>query len=82
MMLKQAENQVNVRKYANHHLCDTSASRYVTIDDLSMMVKDNIYFSVVDAENGLDITGLPWFRLLRKLSRQARNCRPLGFQCD
>ena len=48
-MLKLAENQAVIRKYANRRLYDTSASRYVTIDDLCMMVKDNIDFRVVDA---------------------------------
>ena len=43
-MPKQAANQVIIRKYANRRLYDTSASRYVTIDDLTMMVKNNVDF--------------------------------------
>ena len=56
MMLKHAENQVVIRKYANRRLYDTSVSSYVTINDLSMRVKDDIDFRVVDATNGQDIT--------------------------
>ena len=58
-MLKIAENQAVIRKYANRRLNDTSVTRYGTIDDLSMMVKDNIDFPVVDATNGLDIIRVP-----------------------
>ncbi len=51
-MLTHVENQAVIRKYANRRLYETSAPRYVTIDDLRMMVKDNINFCVVDATNG------------------------------
>ena len=51
-MLTHVENQAVIRKYVNRRLYDTSAPRYVTIDDLRMMVKDNINFCVVDATNG------------------------------
>ena len=54
-MLTHVENQAVIRKYANRRLYESSAPRYVTIDDLRMMVKDNINFCVVDATNGRDI---------------------------
>jgi hypothetical protein len=43
MTPKQAANQVVIRKYANRRLYDTNASRYVTIDDLKLMVKNLIF---------------------------------------
>ena len=79
MMLKHAENQVVIRKYANRRLYDTSVSRYVTIDDLSMMVKDNIDFRVVDATNGQDITRVTLVQIILELSRTAKDCCPLEF---
>ena len=42
MTPKQAANQVVIRKYANRRLYDTNASRYVTIDDLKLMVKNSL----------------------------------------
>ena len=66
-MLKHAENQVVIRKYANRRLYDTSVSRYVTIDDLGMMVKDNIDFRVVDATNGQDITRVTLVQIILEI---------------
>ena len=70
MMLKHAENQVVIRKYANRRLYDTSASRYVTIDDLSMMVKDNIDFRVVDVTNGHDITRVTLVQVILEIESE------------
>ena len=59
---------------------DTGASRFVTIDDLSVMVRDNIFIHIVDATNRFDIIGLRWFRLFWKLSLKATDCCPEAFQ--
>ena len=78
MMLKHAENQAVIRKYANRRLYDTSASRYVTIDDLSMMVKDNIDFRVVDATNGQDITRVTLVQIILEIESQGHGLLPIS----
>ena len=78
-MLKHAENQAVIRKYANRRLYDTSASRYVTIDDLSMMVKDNIDFRVVDATNGHDITRVTLVQVILEIESEGRGLLPISF---
>ena len=45
-----------IKKYANRRLYNTSTSTYVTLDDLSLMVKAGQNFQVVDAKTGDDIT--------------------------
>jgi polyhydroxyalkanoate synthesis repressor PhaR len=47
---------VTIKKYANRRLYNTATSTYVTLDDLSQMVKDGQTFQVVDAKTGEDIT--------------------------
>ena len=76
-MLKHAENQVVILKYAYHHLYDTSVSRYVTIDDLSIMVKDNINFRVVDATNGLDITRVTLIQVILEIELEGQGLLPI-----
>ncbi|MXO85313.1 polyhydroxyalkanoate synthesis repressor PhaR [Altererythrobacter aurantiacus] len=49
-------NAVIIKKYANRRLYNTSSSSYITLDDLSAMVRENIDFQVVDARSGDDIT--------------------------
>ena len=45
-----------IKKYANRRLYHTQRSTYVTLDDLSLMVKNNEEFVVQDAKSGEDIT--------------------------
>ncbi len=45
-----------IKKYANRRLYNTATSTYVTLDDLSAMVKAGTDFLVYDAKTGEDIT--------------------------
>lgn len=45
-----------IKKYANRRLYNTATSTYVTLDDLSLMVKQGTDFVVFDAKTGDDIT--------------------------
>lgn len=45
-----------IKKYANRRLYNTATSTYVTLDDLSQMVKQGQNFQVLDAKTGEDIT--------------------------
>jgi polyhydroxyalkanoate synthesis repressor PhaR len=45
-----------IKKYANRRLYNTATSSYVTLDDLSRMVKQGTEFAVYDAKTGEDIT--------------------------
>ncbi|MGO8916169.1 MAG: polyhydroxyalkanoate synthesis regulator DNA-binding domain-containing protein, partial [Stellaceae bacterium] len=47
---------VVIKKYANRRLYNTATSSYVTLDDLSHMVKDGRDFVVYDAKTGEEIT--------------------------
>ena len=47
---------ITIKKYANRRLYNTSASTYVTLDDLATMVKEGDDFVVKDAKTGEDIT--------------------------
>ena len=77
-MLKIAENQAVIRKYANRRLYDTRTSRYVTIDDLCMMVKDNIDFRVVDATNGQDITRITLVQIILEIESEGHGLLPVS----
>ena len=45
-----------IKKYANRRLYDTGASKYVTLEDLAVMVREGREFVVQDARTGEDIT--------------------------
>lgn len=57
---KTASNEtgdaVIIKKYANRRLYNTRSSSYITLEDLSKMVRENVDFTVLDAKTGDDIT--------------------------
>ncbi len=50
------KNATVIKKYANRRLYNTATSTYVTLEDLSRMVKEGSDFIVYDAKSGEDIT--------------------------
>jgi polyhydroxyalkanoate synthesis repressor PhaR len=47
---------VVIRKYGNRRLYDTSASRYVNLDEIAALIRDGHEIQVVDAKTGKDLT--------------------------
>jgi len=45
-----------IRKYPNRRLYDTSAGRYVNLDDVAALVRQGAELQVVDAKTGEDVT--------------------------
>lgn len=56
MCAQTAKQTVTIKKYANRRLYNTATSSYVTLEDLSVMVKDGCEFNVYDAKSSEDIT--------------------------
>jgi polyhydroxyalkanoate synthesis repressor PhaR len=50
------QGPIAIKKYANRRLYHTGTSTYVTLDDLSAMVRRGEDFQVTDAKSGEDIT--------------------------
>jgi len=46
-----------IKKYANRRLYNTRDSKYLTLDQLSRLVKEGHEVTVVDAKTGGDVTG-------------------------
>lgn len=45
-----------IKKYPNRRLYNTETSKYITLDDLSALVKQNIEFKVIDIKTNDDLT--------------------------
>ena len=48
--------RVIIKKYGNRRLYDTSASRYVNLEEIAAMVRNGTDVQVVDAKTGEDLT--------------------------
>ena len=68
-----------VKKYANRRLYNTASSSYVTLDDLSKMVRDGDDFVVFDAKTGEDLTRSILTQIILEEDGKGRNLLPTNF---
>ena len=71
---------VVIKKYANRRLYNTATSSYVTLDDLSRMVKQRSDFVVYDAKTGEDITRSVLTQIIvEEEGKGGQNMLPISF---
>jgi polyhydroxyalkanoate synthesis repressor PhaR len=73
------KNAVVIKKYANRRLYNTATSTYVTLDDLSSMVKSGTDFVVFDAKTGEDITRSVLTQIIFEEENKGTNLLPINF---
>jgi len=73
------EGVVVVKKYANRRLYNTATSSYVTLDDLSNMVKEGTDFVVFDAKSDNDITRSVLTQIIFEQEGRGQNLLPINF---
>jgi polyhydroxyalkanoate synthesis repressor PhaR len=70
--------KVVIRKYANRRLYDTSASRYINLEDLAAMIRNGTEVQVVDAKSGQDLTRVTLTQVILEDARDG----PAGLPLD
>ena len=78
MPSQSIHDTIVIRKYTNRRLYDTSASRYVTIEDLATMVKNDIDFRVVDVTSGQDLTRITLVQIILDIETEGHEMLPIG----
>jgi polyhydroxyalkanoate synthesis repressor PhaR len=74
------KNATVIKKYANRRLYNTATSTYVTLEDLSKMVKDGTDFIVYDAKSGEDITRSVLTQIIfEEENKECNNLLPINF---
>src|SRR3954465_9905488 len=68
---------VVIRKYANRRLYDTSAGRYVNLDDVAALVRKGTDVQVVDAKSGEDLTRVVLTQIILEDAKEQPNGLPL-----
>lgn len=68
-----------IKKYANRRLYNTAKSSYVTLDDLSQMVRAGEDFAVFDAKSGEDITRSVLTQIIFEEEAKGHNMLPTNF---
>ena len=68
-----------VKKYANRRLYNTATSSYVTLDELSKLVRNGYDFVVYDAKTGEDLTRSVLTQIILEEDSKGRNLLPISF---
>jgi polyhydroxyalkanoate synthesis repressor PhaR len=68
---------VVIKKYGNRRLYDTSASRYVNLDDLAALIREGKDVKVVDAKNGRDLTRVTLTQIITEDAKEKPTGLPL-----
>ncbi len=71
--------RVVIKKYANRRLYNTATSSYVTLDNLSDMVRQGVDFVVFDAKTGDDITRSVLAQIIFEEESRGQNLLPIQF---
>ncbi|MGN6365481.1 polyhydroxyalkanoate synthesis repressor PhaR [Asticcacaulis taihuensis] len=72
-------DRVIIKKYANRRLYNTATSSYVTLDNLSDMVREGVDFVVFDAKSGDDITRGVLAQIIFEEENRGQNLLPIQF---
>ncbi len=78
-MAEDKSAPIVIKKYANRRLYNTSSSAYVTLDDLSQMVKEGSDFVVHDAKSGDNITRQVLTQIIFEEEAKGENLLPIDF---
>ncbi len=68
---------VVIKKYGNRRLYDTSASRYINLDDIARMVRNGKNVQVVDARTGEDLTRVTLTQIIMEDAKEQPTGLPL-----
>ena len=72
-------DDIVIKKYANRRLYNTASSSYVTLDDLSLMVKAGEDFVVRDAKTDEDLTRSVLTQIIFEEEAKGQNLLPISF---
>lgn len=68
-----------IKRYSNRRLYDTLHSRYVTLDEMALRIRDGEDFRVVDAEDETDLTHLIHLQIMLHESLYVAEVLPVEF---
>ena len=67
-----------IRRYQNRKLYDTHASRYVTLEDIAVMIKQGVDIVVIDNKTKKDLTSLTLTQIIFEEEKKDQSILPLS----
>jgi len=73
------DETVIIKKYANRRLYNTRSSSYITLEHLAKMTRENVYYKVIDAKTGADITHQILTQIIMEEESSGEQMLPVSF---
>ncbi len=70
-------DRVVIKKYGNRRLYDTSASRYINLDEIAALLRNGTEVQVVDARTGEDLTRMTLTQIIVENAKDEPGALPL-----
>lgn len=72
-------NQILIKKYSNRRLYDTAHKTYVTLDDISELIRAGNEVQVIDTQTGDDITKVILIQVVWESEKNKQDILPTSF---
>ncbi len=73
------KNKIVIKKYPNRRLYNTAISSYITLEELSNLIKEDYNIIVVDAKTGEDLTRMTLTQIILEHESKGYNLLPIEF---
>ncbi len=70
-------DKILIKKYANRRLYDTGKSAYITLDDISHMIKQGQHMEIIDAKTKEDVTAFVLTQIILEEAKNNKNVLPV-----
>ncbi len=76
---KGASGQVLIKKYSNRRLYDSTHKRYVTLEDISTLIREGSEVKVIDSQTGADISKVILIQVVLESEKNKEDILPVSF---
>jgi len=76
---KESPGQVIIKKYSNRRLYDSTNKRYVTLEDISELIREGSEVKVIDSQSGADISKVILIQVILESEKNKEDILPVSF---
>jgi len=73
------DNRVIVKKYSNRRLYDTTNKKYVTLEEISSLIRNGYEVKVIDSQSGTDISKVVLIQVILESEKNREDILPVSF---
>jgi polyhydroxyalkanoate synthesis repressor PhaR len=76
---KQVHDQITIKKYSNRRLYDSANKRYVTLEDIALLIREGSEIKVIDSQSGDDISKVILIQVILESEKNKEDILPVSF---